>query len=228
MTHSDAIRIQSLEVDCIVGIYPGETDTPQPLVVDLEMRLETTKAAVRDQLRYSVNYSAVAAQVAFLLRNCRFRLLETAAHALCHYLLLPPALGESRPQVDHVRVCLSKPGGLPSRAVPSLEIERDTAWLELDRRKKTFGFIDVVYEGRDVGIYRVDVAPGASLVLLPSVNGRAAEMALTGGLACQDRKVRAGTARQRQPVATVTYANPTERHQTILCVDARSFANDRD
>jgi dihydroneopterin aldolase len=225
MATSDAIRIQSLEVDCIVGIYPGEIDTPQPLVVDLEMRLETTRAAVRDQLRYSVNYSAVAAQVAFLLRHCRFGLLEAAAHALCRYLLLPPALGESRPQVERVRVRLSKPGGLPSRAVPSLEIERDTAWLELDRRKKSFGFLDVVYEGREVAIYRADLLPGANIVLPPSVNGRAAEMTLSNGLVFQERKVRAHTVRQRQPNDPHTYSNPTDRHQTLLCVDARSFSN---
>jgi FolB domain-containing protein len=224
MATSDAIRIQSLEVDCIVGIYPGEIDTPQPLVVDLEMRLETIRAAVRDQLRYSVNYSAVAAQVAFLLRNSRFRLLETAAHALCRYLLLPPALGEARPQVERVRVCLSKPGGLPSRAVPSLEIERDSAWLDMERKEKSFGFIDIVYEGRDMGIYRIDLAPGASLILPPSVNGRAAEMTLSNALLCQGHKVRAASARQRQTSA-VTYSNPTDRHQTLLSVDARSFSN---
>jgi FolB domain-containing protein len=225
MTSSDAIRIQSLEVDCIVGIYPGEIDTPQPLVVDLEMRLETTKAAARDQLCYSVNYSAVAAQVAFLLRNCRFRLLETAAHALCRFLLLPPALGENRPQVDRVRICLSKPGGLPSRAVPSLEIERDSAWVEIDRRKKACGFVDVVYEGRDVGVYRVDVAPLANLALPSSASGRAAEMALSSSLTCQNRRFRVGTARQRQSGATLNYSNPTDRYQTLLCVDAQSLIN---
>jgi hypothetical protein len=176
---------------------------------------------VRDQLRYSVNYSAVAAEVAFLLRSSRFRLLETAAHALCRYLLLPPALGENRPQIDRVRICLSKPGGLPSRAVPSLEIERDTTWVDFRRRKMSFGFLDIVYEGRELGIYRIDIIPGATLVLHPNSTGRAAEMTLSGGLLYQGRRVRTGSARQRQPTDTCRYANPTDRAQTLLCVDTR-------
>jgi len=218
---SDAIRINNLEVDCIIGVFLNETETPQSLVVNLEMGLDTSKAADKDLLRYSVSYAAITAQVAFLLRSCRFRLLETAVHALCRYLLLPPALGEIRPQVERVRICLSKPGGLPNRAVPSLEIERDLSWAKLERVRKTFGFIDVVFEGREKGIYRIDMAPRTTLILPANASGRAGEMVLSGGLLCQGHKARNGSIRQRSQSEPQSYHNPTDRYQTLLCVDTR-------
>ena len=220
---SDTIRIRNLEVDCIIGVYPKETDTPQSLVVDLEMRLDIRKAATKEQLRYTVNYATVTAQVAFLLRHFRFGLLETAAHALCRFLLLPPALSENRPQVEHVRICLSKPGALPNRAVPSLEILRDRSSAELEREPRAFGFIDIVFEGREMGIYRIDIAPKCRLSLATQTFGRAAEMAISGGLVYQGHKVRAGTARQRSQSESHCYENPTERYQTLLCIDLKPF-----
>ncbi len=218
---SDAVRIRNLEVDCIIGVYPKETETPQSLVVDLEMRLDTRKAAIKEQLRYTVNYAVVTAQVAFILRHFRFRLLETAAHTLCRFLLLPPALSDNRPQVEQVRICLSKPGALPNRAVPSLEITRDLSTTEFERIQREFGFIDVVFEGREMGIYRIDIAPKSALILAAHAPGRAAEMAVSGGLVYQRRKVRAGLVRQRSQSKSHRYDNPTDRYQTLLCVDTK-------
>lgn len=223
---SDAIRIRNLEVDCIIGVYPKETETPQSLVVDLEMRLDTRKAARREQLRYTVNYAAITAQVAFLLRHFRFRLLETAAYTLCRFLLLPPALSENRPQVEQVRICLSKPGALPNRAVPSLEISRDLSSTELERSPAEFGFVDVVFEGREMGIYRVDIAPNSALTLAAQAPGCAGEMAVSGGLVYQGHKVRAGTVRQRSQSESHCYDNPTERYQTLLCIDPKPFGSE--
>lgn len=222
---SDAIRIRNLEVDCIIGVYPKETETPQSLVVDLEMRLDTRKAAKKEQLRYTVNYAVVTAQIAFLLRNFRFRLLETAAHTLCRFLLLPPSLSENRPQVEQVRICLSKPGALPNRAFPSLEIFRDLSSIELERTSREFGFIDVVFEGREMGIYRIDIAPNSAVTLVAQAPGRAGEMAVSAGLVYQGHKVRAGTVRQRSQSESHCYDNPTERYQTLLCIDPKPFGN---
>ncbi|MBN1653858.1 MAG: dihydroneopterin aldolase [Deltaproteobacteria bacterium] len=218
-TASDAVRINNLEVDCIIGVYPKESETPQSLVVDLDMLLDTRKAAGKEQLRYTVNYAAVTAQVAFILRHFRFRLLETAAHTLCRFLLLPPALSENRPQVERVRIRLSKPGALSNRAIPSVEIERDPSSEELERVARDFGFIDVVFEGRETGIYRIDIGPKKSFTLTARAPGRAADMVVTGGLVYQGHKLRAGTIRQRSQSESYCYDNPTDRYQTLLCVD---------
>ena len=76
----DVLRIEELMVDCVVGVYPHERNASQPLRVDVEMRLQTETSAVKESLRSTIDYAATASQLVFLLRSCRFRLLETAGH----------------------------------------------------------------------------------------------------------------------------------------------------
>ena len=156
MKNSDWIRIRGLEIDCVVGVYPHERDTPQPLRLDAELCLDTEPAAKRERLRLSVDYAAIGAQLAFLLKNCRFRMLETAAHALCRYLLAPPAPGDRRAQITRARIRLEKPTALGGLAVPSLEIERAADDVEIGQEQKPFGTVDVIHETRDAGIYRLE------------------------------------------------------------------------
>jgi dihydroneopterin aldolase len=226
VAHSDWIRIRGLEVDCVVGVYPHERDLLQPLRLDVELCLDTELAARSERLRRSVDYAAVSAQLAFLLRSCRFRMLETAAHALCRYLLAKPAPGERRAQLARVRLTLEKPAALGGRAVPSLEIERDAASVELSHEDKPFGTVDIIHETRDAGIYRLNIAPQSGIPLHVHRVMQEAEMVLSGGLLCQGKPVLAGTAYRWPKGAAHCYHNPTRHYQTILCVDAPPFAQD--
>lgn len=219
----DTIAIRGLDVDCVVGVYPHERDVPQPLVVGIELGLDTERAAVSERLSHTMSYDAVAAQVAFLLSSCRFRLLETAAHALAMYLLAPPAPGERRARARTLCLTLEKPRALQRGAVPSLTIERDADGVILGREDKPFGTVDVVLETRDAGIYRLNVAPGSSIPLHVHRRMRESEMVLGSGLLCQGRPVTAGTVHRWPLDAAHGYHNPTRRHQSILCVDCPRF-----
>lgn len=226
MANSDRIRIRGLSVDCVVGVYPRERDTPQPLLLDAEMFLDTEPAARSERLRQSVDYAVISAQLGFLLRNSRFRMLETAAHALCAYLLAPPAPGERRTAITRVKLTLTKPTALGGQAFPSLEIERDAAWCKLGHEDKPFGTVDVIHETRDAGIYRLNVAPGKGIPLHKHLLMQEAEMVLGDGLLCQGRPVRAGTVHRWPKGAAHCYHNPSRRFQTILCVDSPPFVQD--
>jgi dihydroneopterin aldolase len=223
VAHSDWIRIRGLKVDCVVGVYPRERDIVQPLQLDAELCLDTEAAARRERLRLSVDYAAISAQLAFLLRSCRFRMLETAGHALCRYLLAPPALGERRAQIARVKLTLVKPTALGGNAVPSLELERDAGWMKLEHEDKPFGTVDVIHETRDAGIYRLNVAPQREIPLHVHEVMQESEMVLTRGLLCQGKPVARGTVHRWPKGAAHCYYNPTRRHQTILCVDSPPF-----
>ena len=226
MAHSDWIRIRGLEIDCVVGVYPHERDTPQPLQLDAELCLDTEAAGRREQLRLSVDYAAISAQLAFLLQNCRFRMLETAAHALCRYLLATPAPGEKRAQIERVRLRLRKPNALDHGAVASLELEREASWVTLEQEHKPFGTVDIVHETRDAGIYRLNIAPQRGIPLHAHPVRREAEMVLSRGLLCQGKPIAPGTVQHWSKGAAHRYDNPTRRFQTILCVDSPPFLQD--
>jgi dihydroneopterin aldolase len=222
----DSLRIDGLEVACVVGVYPHERQSSQPLRVSLELFLDTREAAETERVSRTVDYAAVAAQVVFLLRSARFRLLETAAHALARFLLSAPAPDEGRAQLEKVRVRLDKPGALSGFAMPSLEITRSKGEVELLREPKPWGFVDVIHETRDAGIYKLVLAPGGTIPLHVHRSMREAELVLTPGLRCQGEPVPQGTVRRWPRGAAHVWENASQQHQGILCVDAPRFDPD--
>ncbi len=219
----DIVRISGLQVDCVVGLYPHERNASQPLIVDIEMVLDTEEAARTESVGRTVDYGAMAAQLVFLLRSSRFRLLETAGHALANYLLAPPAPGERRAQVQEVCVRLTKPGALRGFATPCLEIRRPARWASLGHEDKPWGTVDVVHETKDAGIYRLNIAPGKGIPLHIHKVMRESEMVLSAGLLCQGKETAPGTVHRWPRGAAHRYDNPTDEWQSILCVDQPRF-----
>lgn len=219
----DCIELNGLEVDCVVGLYPRERHVPQRLRLDLAMYFPTELAARKEQLSSTVDYAAIAAQLGFLLRSCEFRLLETAAHALARYLLAPPALGERRAQLERVRLRLTKPFALGATTVPSLTIERERHWVDIAREHKPFGIVEIIHETEEAGIYRLNIAPGAHIPLHVHRQMREAELILSEGLLCQRTRVPMGAVHRWPKGAAHCYENPSDRYQSILCVDSPRF-----
>ncbi|GAB5540750.1 MAG: hypothetical protein SangKO_005100 [Sandaracinaceae bacterium] len=219
----DVIRIQGLRVDCVVGVYPHERHRVQPLEVDVAMTLDTRRAGQRERLAHTVDYAATANQIAFLLRSCRFYMLETAARALTRLLLAPPAPGERRARIQEVELRLTKPFALAGHGVPSLQVTRDASDVSLTHEKKPFGTVDILDETKHVGIYRLNLAPGGVIPLHVHRTMQESELVLGDGLLCQGKPVAAGTVFRWPKEAPHRYDNPTDAWQSILCVDSPPF-----
>lgn len=219
----DVISIEGLEVPCVVGVYPQERTVPQPLRIDVRMALDTAHAGAKQRLRMTLDYAQVASQIAFLLQSCRFHLLETAAHALTRYLLAPPALGEDRPRLQEVTLRLTKPKALGGNGVPSLEVHRSAADVKLGLEAKPFGTVDVVHETRSEGIYRLNVAPGRSIPLHVHRVMSESEMILGEGVLLNHQRTAPGEVYRWPHGFAHRYDNPTDRWQSILCVDSPPF-----
>ena len=226
MANADVVRVEGLTVDCVVGLYPHERHASQPLQVDLAMTLDTEKAAQSESVRHTVDYAAATAQVIFLLRSCRFRLIETAAHALARYLLSPPAPGEARAPLASVEVRLRKPGALRGFATPSLVIVREASWCTVTEEDKPWGTVDVIHETKEAGIYRLNLAPGGTIPLHQHQQMQESEMVLTKGLHCQGKACPRGTVHRWPKGAAHVYDNPSKHWQSILCVDLPRFIPD--
>jgi dihydroneopterin aldolase len=219
----DVIEIRGLRVECVVGVYPHERDQPQPLEIDVSLELDTEWAGESQRLRRTVDYAAIASQIAFLLQSCRFFLLETAGHALTRFLLAPPALGEERARIQAVTVRLTKPMALGGNGVPSLVIHRDASQVVLEHEDKPFGTVDIVHVTREVGIYRLNVAPGRSIPLHVHRVMQESEMVLGDGLLLNGKRVPAGAVHRWPHDLAHRYDNPSAAWQSILCVDSPPF-----
>ena len=214
--HLDKIRLNDLEVACIVGVNPEERIRTQKLIVSVELGVDTSAAARSDRLTDTVDYEFVAAQAQFLLHLGQFFLLETSCHALCRTLLLAPIAGEDRPTIESVRLQINKPEGLQGRAIPSLEIERRCADISYEIQARAFGDAKVVLETPSLGIYRTVIAPGETIPLHRHPNLDEAEMLLTDGLEIQGEPGRSGSVRLWPKGSAHTYINRTSKAQALL------------
>ena len=87
---TDFVSVRDLSVDAVIGVHAWERDVEQTLLVSVDMVPETNdvrKAAASDDLDDALDYSAVAETIAAVLREGRFRLIETAAERVAGRLL---------------------------------------------------------------------------------------------------------------------------------------------
>jgi dihydroneopterin aldolase len=219
----DVIELRGLRVTCIVGVYKAERDIAQPLEVDLALYVDTRRAGREGNLRDTVDYGRLAGEVRFLLESARFRMLETAAEALCRYILAPPTEDGARVQVEAVTLRLTKPEALPGVAVPTLQVHRTAGEYRYGEEHKAFGRVDIIYEDPGLGIYRLRVGPGRSIATHEHRVMEESELVLGSGLLLQGRPVPAGTGFRWPHHFPHRYDNPSAGEQTILCVDRPPF-----
>ena len=89
---TDYVSIRDLAVAAVIGVHDWEREIEQTLLVSVDMVANVRKAAASDDLADALDYSAVAETIAAVLRDGKFRLIETAAERVAGRLLADFAL----------------------------------------------------------------------------------------------------------------------------------------
>ena len=84
---TDYVSIRDLHVAAVIGVHAWERKVEQTLSFTVDMVADVRKAAATDELADALDYSAVAATIAAVVREGRFRLIETAAEDVAERLL---------------------------------------------------------------------------------------------------------------------------------------------
>ena len=84
---TDYVSVRDLTVAAVIGVHPWEREIEQTLIVSVDMAADVRKAAASDDLADALDYSAVAETIAAVLREGKFRLIETAAERVAERLL---------------------------------------------------------------------------------------------------------------------------------------------
>jgi dihydroneopterin aldolase len=113
----DTIQIVGLQLKTILGVHAWEQQVSRPIVVDLELDVDARTAAASDHLRDAVDYKAVCDDIAALVSEQSFRLIETLAEAIARRIM-------SRFAVLGLRVRVAKPGAVPAVGRIAVRIER--------------------------------------------------------------------------------------------------------
>jgi dihydroneopterin aldolase len=112
------IELDRLGVRCIVGIHPFERVQEQDVFLDIAMDLDFAPAAASENVRDTVDYSALAEDLSALVRERKFQLIETMAETCALRVLA------THPDVDRVRVVVHKPAAVPGAADTRVRVER--------------------------------------------------------------------------------------------------------
>jgi dihydroneopterin aldolase len=87
---TDYVSIRDLSVATVIGVHPWEREIEQTLIFHVDLVPEAAgvrQAAASDDLADALDYSAVAAAIATVVRDGQFRLIETAAERVAEHLL---------------------------------------------------------------------------------------------------------------------------------------------
>jgi dihydroneopterin aldolase len=219
----DSIHLSGIVTHSLIGVYPNEQTTRQPLHLDLTLFLDTRRASATDRLGQTVDYDKLSGEIRFLLEAAHFSLLETAAEAIAAYVLAPALPALRRVAVDEVLVEVSKTLPPPHSMRPTVRIRRSRGDMKVEVEERPFGKVDVLHVTDKCGIYRLRVGPGLGIPTHVHRIMEEHEMILTGGVLLQGQPPGLGSARQWPKDFPHRYDNPTEEEQVILCVDKPAF-----
>lgn len=113
----DAVLIEALEVEAVIGELEWEREVEQRLLVDLSLEWDNRAPGQSDDLADALDYAAVSDSVRECIRSGRFRLLEAAAESVAQMI------GE-RYGVRKQVVVIRKPGAVTGASSVGVRIER--------------------------------------------------------------------------------------------------------
>ena len=112
---SDRITLRGMQLAGRHGVSDDERAAPQPLEVDLVLRLDLSRPATTDDLADTINYSTLFDLAAGIVRDRSFHLLEALAAAIADAVL-------AEHPVDDVEVRVRKPKAPLAGAFESVEV----------------------------------------------------------------------------------------------------------
>jgi dihydroneopterin aldolase len=125
MTNSlsnDRIFLRGLAVECIIGFIEWERRLKQTVMIDLELPVDCTRAAITDDVADTLDYKKVAKRVIAFVEASEFHLVETLAHRLAIMVL-------EEFSVEWIRISVNKPGAIRGSKDVGVSIERRRADL---------------------------------------------------------------------------------------------------
>ena len=83
----DKLIIHDLVAECKIGAFDWERETPQSIWLDLELEIDATQAAARDDVRATIDYGRLVTTVKQHVEHKTFSLLETMAEEVAALVL---------------------------------------------------------------------------------------------------------------------------------------------
>ena len=119
----DAIIIEGLKVDTVVGCFNWERQIIQPLMLDLIIQNNLEQAACSDELEDTLNYAEICEISVKVIQEAQPKLIEHAAK------LVIDALFSTYASVESIMITIRK---------PAIIAQANSVGIRLERHRKDF------------------------------------------------------------------------------------------
>jgi len=82
----DTVFIKGLVVETVIGVYDGERDARQPVVIDLELGFDNARPAASGRIEDTIDYATVVDALKTFVADSDCGLLEQLAEGCCAML----------------------------------------------------------------------------------------------------------------------------------------------
>ncbi|EOR08530.1 dihydroneopterin aldolase [Acinetobacter tandoii] len=121
----DAIVIEGLKVNTVVGCFDWERQIIQPLMLDLMIHTNLEVAASSDELEDTLNYAEICSISAEVIQKAQPKLIEHAAKLVLN------ALFSTYPAIESIKITIRKPAIIAEANSVGIRIERHRNDLRL-------------------------------------------------------------------------------------------------
>lgn len=122
-TQSDVVFVKGLKVAAVIGVYEWERAITQPLLIDIALETDISKAAASDDVNDALNYKAVCDDVSAWCKAIKAHLLEHLAEQIATNLLENYAC-------QTVTLSVAKPTAIQSADAVGVQITRHAKAVE--------------------------------------------------------------------------------------------------
>ena len=114
----DAIIIEGLKVETVVGCFNWERQIIQPLMLDITIGTSLEQASNSDELDDTLNYAEICEISAKVIQDAQPKLIEHAAKLVLN------ALFTTYPVVESIMITIRKPAIIPQANSVGIRLER--------------------------------------------------------------------------------------------------------
>ena len=159
----------------------------------------------------------ICGELSFLIQNTQFSSIDDRIEMLMQSILAPPLKSMNRPQVEMVSLSFIHSGDQIRR------VKRTKEHFRCQQESSIFGSVEILYETKECGVYRLIVNPGKSIPTHVHTILEEHELVLSGGFSLQGKPIEEGLAFSWPKEHAHRYDNLSSDSQVILCVDCPSF-----
>ena len=117
LKNTDFVKVKGLKVKAVIGVFDWEREIEQPLLIDVSMATDISKAGKSDDIKDAINYKEVCDDITELCQQTKAMLIERLAELIAEHIL-------TKYNTTQVEVSVAKPTAIKEADAVAVQIIR--------------------------------------------------------------------------------------------------------